>query len=62
MIDRILGGDGLYDEENRDFSEIELIILSKLVRNIVGYFPEAWENVIELSPYLEKIEPNSQFA
>ena len=62
MIDRILGGDGLYEEENRDFSEIELIILSKLVRNIVSYFPEAWENVIELSPYLEKIEPNSQFA
>ncbi|MBF1051321.1 MAG: flagellar motor switch protein FliM [Peptostreptococcaceae bacterium] len=62
MIDRILGGDGLYDEENRDFSEIELIILSKLVKNIVSYMPEAWENVIELSPYLEKIEPNSQFA
>jgi len=22
----------------------------------IGYIPEAWENVIELSPYLEKIE------
>jgi len=38
MIDRILGGDGLYEEENRDFSEIELIILSKLVKNIVSYY------------------------
>lgn len=62
MIDRILGGDGLYEGEARDFSEIELIILSKLVKNMAGYMPEAWENVIELSPYLEKIEPNSQFA
>lgn len=62
MVDRILGGDGLYQNENRDFTEIELIILSKLLKNMIGYIPEAWENVIELSPYLEKIEPNSQFA
>ena len=62
MVDRILGGDGLYESENRDFTEIELIILSKLVKNMITYIPEAWENVIELSPYLEKIEPNSQFA
>ncbi|EHL17279.1 flagellar motor switch protein FliM [Peptoanaerobacter stomatis] len=62
MVDRILGGDGLYEGENRDFTEIELTILSRLVKNIIAYIPEAWENVIELSPYLEKIEPNSQFA
>lgn len=62
MVDRILGGDGLYENENRDFTEIELIILSKLVKNMITYIPEAWENVIELSPYLEKIEPNSQFV
>lgn len=62
MIDRILGGTGVNYSESRDFTEIELIILSKLVRNMIGFMSEAWENVIELSPSLEKIEPNSQFV
>nr|WP_308592498.1 flagellar motor switch protein FliM [uncultured Criibacterium sp.] len=62
MIDRVLGGNGINYSENREFSEIELIILSKLVRNMVNFLPEAWENVIELSPSLQKIESNSQFV
>lgn len=62
MIDRILGGNGKYDAENRAFTEIEHTILAKLMANVTKLLSEPWENVIELSPKLEKLEINSQFA
>lgn len=62
MIDRILGGDGKGTDENRSFTEIETTILHKLMTNIAGLFVEPWENVLELSPKLEKLEINSQFV
>ncbi|WP_129596947.1 flagellar motor switch protein FliM [Anaerophilus nitritogenes] len=62
IIDRILGGNGKPIEETRSFTEIEISLLKKLVKQILKLFQEPWENVIELKPKLEKIETNSQFA
>ncbi len=62
MIDRILGGNGKYDAENRAFTEIEHTILTKLMTNVTKLLSEPWEDVIELSPKFEKLETNSQFA
>lgn len=62
MIERLLGGDGEKGQETRSFTEIELTLLRGVLTRILDIFPEAWENVIELKPKLEKIEINSQFA
>lgn len=62
IIDRILGGQGKYKAELRNFTEIEHTILNKLIRQMVKLIIDPWENVIELSPKLDKIENNSQFA
>ncbi|WP_053957429.1 flagellar motor switch protein FliM [Inediibacterium massiliense] len=62
IIDRILGGNGKPMEETRNFTEIEISLLKKLVKQILKLFQEPWENVVELEPKLEKIETNSQFA
>lgn len=62
MIERLLGGDGEKNNENRSFTEIELTLLRKVLNRILDIIPEAWENVIELEPEIEKIEINSQFA
>ncbi|OPJ57097.1 flagellar motor switch protein FliM [Alkalithermobacter paradoxus] len=62
IIDRILGGMGNYNGEIRAFTEIEVTLLNKMVRQMIKYFIDPWENVIELSPTLDKIETNSQFA
>lgn len=62
IIDRILGGDGKYKGEIRTFTEIELTILNKLIKQMIKLFVDPWENVVELSPKLDKIENNSQFA
>ncbi|WZL74852.1 flagellar motor switch protein FliM [Clostridiaceae bacterium 35-E11] len=62
FIDRILGGNGSPLGETRGFTEIEISLLKKLIRQIIKLLKEPWENVIEIDPRLEKIETNSQFA
>lgn len=62
MIDRMLGGKGLPLDKNRDFSEIEMSILEKLVVVAVQLMREPWKNVMDISPLLERIETNPQFA
>ena len=62
VIDRILGGKGEFEGEVRAFTEIETTILNRMLKQIVKLFVEPWENVIELSPELEKIETNPQFV
>lgn len=62
MIDRMLGGSGLPLEKNRDFSEIELSILDKIMVTCMGLLREPWKNVIDLDPFMERIETNPQFA
>ncbi|MEY8415760.1 flagellar motor switch protein FliM [Tissierella praeacuta] len=62
IIDRLLGGDGNDKQEIRAFTEIELSLLKNMMQKIAGDIKEAWSNVIELKPTLEKIETNPQFA
>ncbi len=62
LIDRILGGSGDQVKEIRNFTEIEIILLKKLMNQIVKFLNEPWENVLQIHPTLEKIETNSQFV
>jgi len=62
MIDRMLGGQGLPLEKSRDFSEIEMTILEKLMIICMQLMREPWRNVIDISPIMERIETNAQFA
>lgn len=62
IIDRLLGGDGGSNQETRPFTEIELSLLHGMMQNIVNDLKEAWSNVVDLKPILEKIETNPQFA
>lgn len=62
MIDRILGGPGIVMKKLRDFSDLEKILLDRIVVQMLSFIPEAWENIGDIRPRLEKIETNSQFA
>ena len=62
MIDRMLGGQGQPLEKARDFSEIEMIILEKLMVVCMQLMREPWKNVIDINPVMERIETNAQFA
>lgn len=62
IIDRLLGGDGSQKQEARNFTEIELSLLKNMMQKVSMDLKEAWNNVIELKPSLDKIETNPQFA
>lgn len=62
MIDRMLGGDGNPLEKTRDFSEIELSILEKMMIVCIQLLRDPWKNVIEVNPILDRLETNPQFA
>lgn len=62
MIDRMLGGAGQPLEKNRDFSEIELTIVEKIMVVCMQLLREPWKNVVDVNPVMERIETNPQFA
>ena len=61
-IDRILGGHGAMTQEIREFTEIESALLERMVSQLLNLYRTPWENVIEITPRLEKTETNPQFA
>nr|WP_330374339.1 hypothetical protein [Lachnobacterium bovis] len=62
MVDRMLGGRGEPLDKQRDFSEIELLIIERILVVCVNLLREPWENVEDIHPRLERIETNSQYA
>ncbi|MEY8332892.1 flagellar motor switch protein FliM [Lachnospiraceae bacterium 47-T17] len=62
IVDRMLGGIGVPLEKTRDFSEIELLIIERIMNVCVNLLREPWANVTEIHPRLQRIETNSQFA
>ena len=62
IIDRLLGGTGETLEKKREFSEIEITIIDRIITICIDLLIEPWKNVIQLEPRLERIETNSQFA
>lgn len=62
ILDRMLGGQGRTIEKMRDFSEIELNILNRIMAVCTDLLREPWKNVLDITPYIERIETNTQFA
>ncbi len=62
IIDRMLGGSGASLERKREFSEIEISIIERMMTICVDLLREPWQNVVEVHPRLTRIETNPQFA
>lgn len=62
IVDRMLGGRGDTLDKTREFSEIELLIIERILIVCVNLLVEPWENVVDIHPHLERIETNSQYA
>ena len=50
MVDRMLGGLGDPLEKSREFSEIELLIIERIMNACINLLAEPWKNVIEIHP------------
>lgn len=62
MIDRMLGGMGTPLDKTREFSEIELSIIEKMLVVSLQLMRDPWKNVVDIVPYLDRLETNPQFA
>ena len=61
LISRLFGG-GSAGENSKQFTEIELALVERVLRQATGVFDEAWDKVIELSTQIDRIETSPQFA
>jgi len=61
LISRLFGG-GTTGENAKQFTEIELALVERVLRQACSVFDEAWDKVIELSMQIERIETSPQFA
>ena len=61
IISRLFGG-GAAGENSKQFTEIELALIERVLRQAVNVFDEAWDKVIALSTQIDRIETSPQFA
>lgn len=62
IIDRMLGGTGHPLNKHRELSEIEKTIMQKILIVCTQLLREPWKSVLDISPVLNKLETNPQFA
>ena len=62
IVDRMLGGQGAPLDKTREFSEIELLLIERIYNVCATRLVEPGASVCELTPRLERIETNSQYA
>jgi flagellar motor switch protein FliM len=62
IINRLFGGAGKSGESDRTFTEIELAVLERIVRQFLPLMVEPWEKITKVNPTLERLETSSQFT
>ncbi len=62
MISRLLGGAPTPSGLTREFTEIELVLLERVLRQFLPLFAESWEKIIRVNTTLDRIETSPQFA
>ena len=62
IIDRLLGGTGDYNDKLREPTEIESSIIEKIFGKMTRILSEAWADITEIHPKMDKLETNSQFV
>ncbi len=54
VLDRLLGGTGVFSTRPRDMTEIELALLAKVGTLLLTGLREAWTNVVRLQPTIQE--------
>ena len=62
IISRLLGGASTNMVKKKAFTEIELAIIERVMRQMLHLFDEAWVKVLKMRSHLDRIETSSQFA
>lgn len=62
MFDRLLGGSGLYIDEERELTEIERTVVHRMAQRMLSAFKDSWHTIVDFNPVLESIESNPEFT
>jgi len=62
ILDCLLGGMNSPGDSHRLFTEIDLVILEKIIRHFLLLNNEAWEKILAVNTLLEGLETSVQFA
>lgn len=60
MVERLLGSQKKPYSISRDYTDIEIAILDKVMHKVVDYLKESWNNYLEADIQLRNIETNSR--
>lgn len=60
MIDRLLGGSGTTYDINRDFTEIEIGLMTRILTKMCSMQKESWSAYIDIDPAMISVETNSR--
>ncbi len=62
IIDKLFGGPGVTSFKSRPLTEIEEIVVSRLMKETLEHLRESWENIIDVNPIFETLETNPTFS
>ncbi len=60
IVDRLLGGQGDAYEVDREYTDIEVALLQRVLRDMSNLLKDAWSNVYEIDPHFLRLENNSR--
>lgn len=60
ILDRMLGGNGTGYQIDRDYTEIELSLLTYMFQQVAPILKDAWGNYVDVDHTLDGVETNSQ--
>jgi len=62
IISRLLGGTGEKQALDKPFTEIELSIMERVIKSMLGIMNEAWEKINKVNAQLDRIETSAQYV
>lgn len=62
IVDRLFGGPGLPPAKSRTLTDIEEVIIRRVIDKAMESMQEAWKQVVAIEPRQEVLETNPQFA
>ncbi|MBI4276844.1 MAG: flagellar motor switch protein FliM [Armatimonadetes bacterium] len=62
IVDRLLGGTGRLTQGVRPLSEVDRVLIERVVEKMLPGLAEAWRSIVELTPNRVGMETNPQFA
>ncbi|MFK3961004.1 flagellar motor switch protein FliM [Pseudalkalibacillus hwajinpoensis] len=61
MLDRMLGGQGIHPDKLTHLTEIETMVIERILSKILESFQDAWTSVLKLKTELKELEVNPHF-